>query len=144
MIINEDLVIENKTLGEIDDKLTRGTTVKNDVLFDGNVVLDSNGSKSLNLSHPWTDYDILYIVAGAGASQAAAVELTTIPLYIMKKNGYNQTYSRLWSNIPASYNAIIRLSVNTSNTSIMSAIALLFTTWTTCNVFKVYGIKFIS
>lgn len=144
MIINEDLKVDNLTLGEIDDKLSAGTTVKKDLLFQGDILMDNTSNdKSGTLSHPWTDYDILYIMAGVGNNFLTAVETETIPLFIFKPTGKNVTYARLWSNIPSNYNAIIRIAVDTSSPTKFLCRCLQATGWTECSVFAVYGIKFI-
>lgn len=144
MIINEDLIINNLSLKEMDRKLTEGTTAKADLLFDGVIAMNNTAEQSGVLSAPWTDYDVLFIMACPGVSTTASVEFTTIPLYIFRKNDYNQTYGKLYSNIPDSYNATIRVSVKTSVTNRIYCVMLQNLNWSNCSVQKVYGIKFIS
>ena len=145
MEINSDLIIENKTLGEIDDKLTRGTMAKLDLLYSGSInMVNTTSEVSGTLAHPWTDYDVLYCLAAPGAFTSSSVELTTVPLFIFRKDNYNQTYAVLWSNIPDSYNGKIRVAVKTSEPNKIFCRALTFTNWTGASVGMVYGIKFIS
>lgn len=145
MIINEDFIINNLSLKEIDRKLTDGTTAKLDLLYNGSINMTNTTTEvSGTLTHPWTDYDVLYMLAAPGTFTSSSVELTSIQLFVFRKTAYNQTYAVLWSNIPDSYNAKIRVAVKPQEPNKIFCRALTFTNWSGACVAMVYGIKFVS
>lgn len=134
MKINSDLIFGSNGTS-IDEIVNKVGKIKLDTLFSGQLKVSTGQSGSGTLSASAHNYDILFFVVGAGA------EVTTVPMAIYTTTATLYTFTRCWSNIPASYNSIDRITISASTPTKFTLNVLQATNWTDTSIFKVYGLK---